>query len=156
MKRLGLATGIFLLAGLLALGAFSVLADKGGPGHGADHGVATGLQDDGGVGPQQGNGDDGDGANNGEGPRDVKGIPDKSGEVVGAADGEEPNGKPFNLEETQVVVRCSGVEVRVPDQAAENAKEDCPEVGATGQGNGQGHAFGRGHGTGQPEGVPPE
>jgi len=31
----------------LAVGAVSVMADKGGPGHGAEHGVATGLQDDG-------------------------------------------------------------------------------------------------------------
>ena len=59
MKRLGLAAGIFLVAGLLALGAFSVLADKGGPGHGADHGVASGLQDgadDGAVAQQEGEG----------------------------------------------------------------------------------------------------
>jgi hypothetical protein len=31
----------------LAVGAVSVMADKGGPEHGAEHGVATGLQDDG-------------------------------------------------------------------------------------------------------------
>ena len=31
----------------LAVGAVSVLADKGGPEHGAEHGVATGLQDGG-------------------------------------------------------------------------------------------------------------
>ncbi len=31
----------------LAVGAVSVLADKGGPEHGAEHGVATGLQEDG-------------------------------------------------------------------------------------------------------------
>ena len=38
----------------LVVGTVSVLADKGGPGHGADHGVATGLQDDGeGVAAQQ-------------------------------------------------------------------------------------------------------
>ncbi len=31
----------------LAVGAVSVMADKGGPEHGVEHGVATGLQDDG-------------------------------------------------------------------------------------------------------------
>ena len=50
----------------LAVGAVSVLADKGGPEHGAEHGVATGLQDDGegdGVEAQDmDNGNDGEGA----------------------------------------------------------------------------------------------
>ncbi len=60
-----------LVAGValaLAVGAVSVLADKGGPGHGAEHGVATGLQDGGGgVGAQQ-DGDDGD---DGEGAQHI-------------------------------------------------------------------------------------
>jgi hypothetical protein len=50
-----------LLVGLLAVGAMVALADKGGPGHGVDHGVATGLQDDGAAAgsevAQQSNGD---------------------------------------------------------------------------------------------------
>jgi len=63
MKRLVLATGIFLVMGLLAGGTFSALADKGGPGHGADHGVASGLQDgaDDGVVAQQGGQEEGAG-----------------------------------------------------------------------------------------------
>ena len=49
-----------LVAGVaLALAAGSVLADKGGPKHGAEHGVATGLQEDGDgvVGQQDGDGE---------------------------------------------------------------------------------------------------
>ncbi len=50
----------------VAVGAVSALADKGGPGHGVDHGVATGLQDDPGGDvvetANNDNGDDGEGA----------------------------------------------------------------------------------------------
>ncbi len=50
----------------LAVGAVSVLADKGGPEHGAEHGVATGLQEDGDGDDVsvQDNGDDAEGAQN--------------------------------------------------------------------------------------------
>ncbi len=50
----------------VAVGAVTTLADKGGPGHGVDHGVATGLQDDPGGDAVEAegndNGDDGGGA----------------------------------------------------------------------------------------------
>ncbi len=48
----------------VAVGAVTALADRGGPGHGVEHGVATGLQEDGGGDgvEAQDNGDDGEGA----------------------------------------------------------------------------------------------
>ncbi len=47
MKRT-LFLSVLVAGAALALAAGSVLADKGGPEHGAEHGVATGLQEDGG------------------------------------------------------------------------------------------------------------
>ncbi len=63
MKRT-LFLSVLVAGAALALAAGSVLADKGGPGHGAEHGVATGLQEDGGgdVVEAQDNGDDSEGA----------------------------------------------------------------------------------------------
>ncbi len=46
MKRT-LFLSVLVAGAALALAAGSVLADKGGPEHGAEHGVATGLQEDG-------------------------------------------------------------------------------------------------------------
>ena len=63
MKRT-LFLSVLVAGAALALAAGSVLADKGGPEHGAEHGVATGLQEDGGgdVVEAQDNGDDSEGA----------------------------------------------------------------------------------------------
>ncbi len=48
MRRMMLLSMLVVgTAAALAVGAVTVLADKGGPEHGAEHGVATGLQDDG-------------------------------------------------------------------------------------------------------------
>jgi len=47
MKRT-LFLSVLVAGAALALAAGSVLADKGGPEHGAEHGVANGLQEDGG------------------------------------------------------------------------------------------------------------
>ena len=50
----------------VVVGAVTALADKGGPGHGVDHGVANGLQDEGGAdvveAQDNDNGNDGEGA----------------------------------------------------------------------------------------------
>ncbi|MCH6555481.1 MAG: hypothetical protein IH797_02585 [Chloroflexi bacterium] len=63
MKRT-LFLSVLVAGAALALAAGSVLADKGGPEHGAEHGVATGLQEDGGgdVVEAHDNGDDSEGA----------------------------------------------------------------------------------------------
>ncbi len=48
MKRMMLLSVLVVSAAAgLAVGAVTVLADKGGPEHGAEHGVANGLQEDG-------------------------------------------------------------------------------------------------------------
>ncbi len=63
MKRT-LFLSVLVAGAALALAAGSVLADKGGPEHGTEHGVATGLQEEGaGDGVEaQDNGDDSEGA----------------------------------------------------------------------------------------------
>jgi len=53
----------------VAVGAVTALADKGGPGHGVDHGVATGLQGDGGSNVVQT--EDNDNGNDGEGAQHI-------------------------------------------------------------------------------------
>jgi len=65
MKRtLILSVLVTVVALGLAAGSYTALADKGGHGHGVEHGVATGLQEDGGgdVVEAQDNGGDGAGA----------------------------------------------------------------------------------------------
>ena len=63
MKRT-LFLSVLVAGAALALAAGSVLADKGGPEHGTEHGVATGLQEEGGGDgvEAQDNGDDSEGA----------------------------------------------------------------------------------------------
>ena len=63
MKRT-LLLSVLVAGAALALAAGSVLADKGGPEHGTEHGVATGLQEEGGGDgvEAQDNGDDSEGA----------------------------------------------------------------------------------------------
>ncbi len=63
MKRT-LFLSVLVAGAALALAAGSVLADKGGPEHGTEHGVATGLQEEGGGDgvDAQNNGDDSEGA----------------------------------------------------------------------------------------------
>ena len=79
MNRTLFLSGLVAVVALaLAAGSYTALADKGGPGHGAEHGVATGLQEDGGgdVVEAQDNGDDGgevesQGGGDGEGAGNV-------------------------------------------------------------------------------------
>jgi hypothetical protein len=49
MRTLLLSLAVLGVATAVAIGSYTALADKGGPGHGVDHGVANGLQDEGGA-----------------------------------------------------------------------------------------------------------
>ena len=181
MKRFGLAAGIFLVAGLLALGAFSVLADKGGPGHGADHGEAIGLQDGvgDGVGAQQDGGADGVGEEMiaeaiaegfeecGLTSEQVLALHNQGhgfGAIFHACTIAVASG--MNVEDVLATAASEGFGQMFRDFADEIAAltaDDGPKnlgqlvsgaAEASAQGDGQGHAFGRGHDTEPPAGVP--